>query len=112
MTKNLKVTGVDSRTGEEKSVNVTCFDILEALQEFYQLIMDTIPLLCKAIADDIMQSVKSNSVIVCGIGAQIEGLDTYATERLKMDVVVTKSTENVRGLIALSNNKTLSKKML
>ncbi len=112
MSKNLNVVGVDSRTGEEKTAKVTCFDILEALQEFYQLIMDTVPLLCKDIPENIMQSINSNAVIICGVGSLIEGLDIYASERLKMDVVITKSTENVRGLMALSNDKTLSKKML
>ena len=112
MSKNLNVTGVDSRTGEERTVNVTCFDILDALQEFYQLIMDTVPLLCKGVSDEIVQSVHDNAVIICGVGAQIEGLGVYASERLKMDALVRKSTENVRGLIALSNNKTLGKKML
>ncbi|MBR4270779.1 MAG: rod shape-determining protein [Clostridia bacterium] len=112
MSKNLNISGIDSRTGEEKTAKVTCFDILEALQEFYQLIMDTVPLLCKNIPDEIMQSVNNNSVIICGVGALIEGLYVYASERLKMDVIVTKSTENIRGLITLSNNKVLSKKML
>ncbi len=112
VSKNLDVNGADIKTGANKKVNVTCFDILEAIHEFYQLIMDSVEVVLKDIDDDLLKEIKSQQVLICGVGSVIEGLEPYASERLKMKAFVSKNENNLDGLEQLALNKTLRKNML
>jgi len=112
VSKNLDVNGADIQTGENKKINVTCFDILEALHEYYQLIMDSVAIVKKDLYESILRSVKEHPALICGIGSVIEGLEQYASERLGMEVFVSKKTDNLEGLKILSENKQLRKSML
>ena len=110
--KNVDVNGVDSKTGENKKVNVTCFDMLEALHEYYQLIMDSVAVVKKDLSEDILKSVQAQPALICGVGSVIEGLESYANERLLMKVFVSKDTDNLAGLKKLSSDRVLRKQML
>ena len=112
VSKNLDVNGVDFKTGANKKVNITCFDILEAIHEFYQLIMDSVGVVLKDLDDDLLSEINSRQVLICGIGSVIEGLEPYASERLKMKVFVSKNEDNLDGLKRLSDDSSLRRNML
>ncbi len=112
VSKNLDVNGVDFKSGENKKVNITCFDILEAIHEYYQLIMDSVGVVLKDVEESVLACIQEQPILLCGIGAGIEGLEAYASERLGMQVFVSKDVDNLGGLKILDENKQLRKEML
>ena len=111
-TKNLTVVGVEVRNGEQKSINVTGFDILDALREYYQVIADSIQSLLSASEAEVCSKARSQGIIFCGNGSKIDGLSEYMAQRLGIPVYLAQGERTVFGMQKLSKDKNLLKKIL
>ncbi len=110
--KALSVTGVEIKSGIEKIVNVTGFDILDALREYYQVIADSLNSLLSASEAEICAKVHTQGVIFCGNGSKIDGLNEYMSQRLALPVYIAQGERSVFGMQLLFQNKALQKKVL
>lgn len=110
--KILSVTGVTQTTKTEKTINVTGFDILDALKEYYQVIADSVLSLLSAVSPEMSALARQQGIIFCGNGSKIGGLQEYMRERLCVPVFIASGERTVFGLQKLSQNKALLNKVL
>lgn len=110
--KILSVTGIEQNTKKEKTINVTGFDILDALREYYQVIADSILSLLGAVAPDKSALARQQGVIFCGNGSKIGGLQEYMQQRLCIPVFIAKGERTVFGMQKLSHDRSLIKIVL
>ncbi|MBQ7977070.1 MAG: rod shape-determining protein [Clostridia bacterium] len=110
--KILSVSGTEQRSGEQKTINATGFDILDALREYYQVIADSIASLLSTAEPNISALARQQGVIFCGNGSKIGGLREYMQQRLCIPVFIAEGERNVYGMQKLSQNKDLIKIVL
>ena len=110
-TKILAVEGAEVKTGVRKTINVTGFDILDALREYYQAIADSISSLISTLEAEICAKVRMQGVIFCGNGSKVEGLTEYMQNRIQIPVFLAKGARTVFGLQKLAHEKEILKKI-
>ncbi len=110
-TKNLSLTGTETRTKISKSIKISSMDILEPLREHYQLIAETIISLLNSQETFIINNICAQGVIFCGYGSMIDGLKEYMQQKLNIPVFVANGEREVYGLAKLFDDKQLLKKL-
>ena len=108
----MQVNGVDMNTKELRSVVVNAGIICDAIQEYYEIIADTISEILSQCSVEVMSSILSFGIVMCGKATKITGLEKFMMDRLGVNVHIIDGDCNANGLGILLNDKALTKKIL
>lgn len=108
------VRGKSLETGLPKSVRVKSSDIKEALTPLFNTVIDTIKELIEYSPPEAVDEIYKNGIFLAGGLANIQGIDNFFSESLKITVVVLDKPETalIRGLSKLSNQPSIVKKIV
>jgi rod shape-determining protein MreB len=85
---SMKVTGRNLISGLPKTVMVTSEEMVEALEEPVQDIMETIHSVLERTPPELASDISENGIVMTGGGALLSGLDKRIEERCKIKVIV------------------------
>lgn len=104
--KTTTIRGKSLETGLPKSVRITSSDIKEALLSNFNQISDGIKELIENSPPEILDELMNRGIILTGGLAQIEGIDRFFANEIKIDVYRIEDVQNatINGLMKLSKN--------
>lgn len=104
--KTTTIRGKSLETGLPKSVRITTSDIKEALLSNFNQISDGIKELIENSPPEILDELLKRGIILTGGLAQIEGIDRFFSNEIKIDVYRVEDVQNatINGLMKLSKN--------
>lgn len=104
--KTTTIRGKSLETGLPKSVRITTSDIKEALLSNFNQISDGIKELIENSPPEILDELLKRGIILTGGLAQIEGIDRFFSNEIKIDVYRIEDVQNatINGLMKLSKN--------
>ena len=108
----MQVNGVDMNTKELRSVVVNAGIICEAIQEYYEIIADTISEILSQCNAEVMSNILSFGIVMCGKATKITGLEKFMLDRLGVSLHIIDGNCTANGLGILLNDKALTKKIL
>lgn len=100
----MEVTGRNLISGLPKTITVSSGEILEALEEPLQSIVDTIHGVLERTPPELASDISENGIVMTGGGSLLRGLDTLLQERLKLSIYV---AENAISCVAIGTGKAL-----
>ena len=108
------VRGKSLETGLPKSVRVKTSDIRESLTSLFNTVIDTIKELIEYSPPEAVDEIYKNGVFLAGGLANIQGIDNFFSESLKMPVVILDKPETalIRGLLKLSKQPQIVRKII
>lgn len=100
----MDVTGRNLINGLPRTVNVGSNEMIEALEEPLQTILDTLHNVLERTPPELSADITENGICMTGGGAMLYGLDRLVTEHTKISCYV---AENAVSCVALGTGKTL-----
>ena len=79
---DLEVQGQDQVSGLPRSVTVKTEDIVDALQDSLQSIVEMVKRVLEKTPPELVSDVMDRGVALCGGGTQLRGIDRYLTQKL------------------------------
>ncbi|MBR7091368.1 MAG: rod shape-determining protein [Clostridia bacterium] len=108
----MQVNGVDVATKELRSVVVNAGLICDAIQEYYEIIADTISEVLSQCTPETMSNVLNFGVVLCGKATKITGLENFMVNRLGVKVNIVEGDCTANGLGMLLDNRGLVKRIV
>ena len=111
--KQMVIRGRDLETGLPKSVKISSSEIREAISPIVRQIIDNITGLIEETPPELVSDIVSRGIVLCGGGAQLQGLDKLIAEETKMPVWVADDpmTVVVRGCAKVLEDESLLKRV-
>ncbi|MBI4226639.1 rod shape-determining protein [Candidatus Roizmanbacteria bacterium] len=100
------VRGKSLEDGLPKSVRIKSSDVKEALYSNISQIFDGVKELIEVSPPEVVDEIYERGITLTGGLANVEGIDNFLSDELKIDVVVASDPDDavIRGLLKLSNN--------
>lgn len=100
----MEVTGRNLISGLPKTITVSSDEVLEALEEALQSIVDTIHGVLERTPPELAADISENGIVMTGGGSLLRGLDTLLQEMLKLPIYV---AEDAISCVAIGTGKAL-----
>lgn len=84
----MEIRGRDLTTGLPKNIEITSKEILEAMQESIQKIIDTVKMALEKTPPELLADLLQNGVVMSGGGALIKNLDKLISDNINMPVYI------------------------
>lgn len=108
----MQVNGVDVNTKELRSIIVNAGMVCDAIQEYYEIIADTVNEILSQCSPEMLSSVLNFGIVLCGNATKITGLEKFMTTRLGVNVNLVEGDCTASGLGMLLNDRSLTKKII
>ncbi|MDD7542660.1 MAG: rod shape-determining protein [Peptoniphilaceae bacterium] len=102
----MEASGRDTVTGMPKSIDVYSSDLIEAIQPFFDQVVDRVRLTLEKTPPELAGDIMKRGLFVTGGTSQIDGLDEYIATRLAIRVVLSGKplTDTIDGTCRIMKN--------
>ncbi len=97
-TLNMEVTGVDLKTKSPKTVVISSYDLLNAIEPFFAEIVRAIDTTINTLPPEVVTDIINNKILVCGGVAKLQGLEHFFKKHLKYPVQISEDTDYITSL--------------
>lgn len=94
-TSSVSVLGSNTDTGETEKVTVTARELYDTVSDFCRKYVSVIKSLISAIPREIVGLLRQEGVLLCGGGAELEGLESFLHNELDLPVRLANDSKNV-----------------
>jgi len=108
----MQVNGVDVETKEIKSIVINAGMICDAIQEYYEIIADTVNEVLSQCSAEMLSSVLNFGIVLCGNATKITGLEQFMQERLNTNINIVEGDCTANGLGMLLDDRGLTKRII